>query len=104
MAERAGWNTGPFDITILIFLENKRKIQINVSERSLGDCQPDAGFPQRRMRGGEGHPAGLARPGADEAAAHPAEGGQWNGLAAISVAGPVRASVTSPAVPGRWLP
>ena len=63
MAERAGWNTGPFDIKPLIVLENKSEIQINVSERSLGDCQPHAGFPQRGMPGGQAHPAGLARPG-----------------------------------------
>ena len=62
MAERAGWNTGPFDLRIWIFLVNKRKIQINVSERTLGDCQSDAGFHQRGMPRGEGHPAGPARP------------------------------------------
>ena len=58
MAERAGWNTGPFDLRILIFLVNKRKIQINVSERTLGDCQSDAGFHQR----GKAEPRGP-RPG-----------------------------------------
>ena len=53
MAERAGWNTGPFDLRIWIFLVNKRKIQINVSERTLGDCQSDAGFHQRGRRSRE---------------------------------------------------
>jgi len=45
MAERAGWNTGPLDINFLILLENKSEIQINVSERTLGDCHSDVGFP-----------------------------------------------------------
>ena len=55
MAERAGGNTGPFDVQILILLENKSEIQISVSERTLGDCPSDDRFSRRGLRGGEGH-------------------------------------------------
>jgi hypothetical protein len=70
MAERAGWNTGPFDTRILSLLENKSEIQISVSERTLGDCQSDAGFPRRGRRGAEGAEGGQReRAGGDRRAA-----------------------------------
>jgi hypothetical protein len=76
MAEGAGGNTGPFDITILTLLENEERNSNKCFRTDRGDCQPDARFSQRGARGGEGHLAGLARPGADEAAADAAKGRQ----------------------------
>jgi hypothetical protein len=45
MAEGAGGNTGPFDITILTLLENQSEIQINVSERTGATVSPTLASP-----------------------------------------------------------
>jgi hypothetical protein len=45
MAERAGGNTGPFDITILILLGDLIEIQIRVSERTEATVTPTLASP-----------------------------------------------------------
>ena len=61
MAERAGGNTGPFDITILILLVDQVEIQIRVSERTEATVTPTLASPSVGCVAARVHPAGPAR-------------------------------------------